>query len=515
MAAPSRRPPHLPREGVLRGRARFVRHSGNSQRQPHYATVMLPIIGRARRRARQSLVVALAVPALAGAQAAPTIKPLQYTRVVLPNGLVAVFNEDHSSPIVGVGVAYHVGAKDEKNGATGLAHLCEHMMFMGSKNVKPGEFMSTMRAGGGVSRHWGETSEDRTFYYETVPSTQLEMALWLESDRMMTPFGSADSTQIDAARAAIKNERQEADNIPFSSDNAVTIGVLYGSEHPYRGGLGPMDDLMHASFSDMSAFCKPYYVPNNAVIALSGDFQTTQARALVERYFGGIKRGAAPTHPEMKPAMTAERRVALEDPRGRGPTLRIAWIGVGFADADKGALRALASVLTGGRNSGLMKALVYDQKLATFVVAAHIDVEKGGVFQIEVVPRGTTTLGAIEDVVDSVVRVARETKPADAQLIRFKRADADTAVMTLQARQARVDTLAQGQGWAGDPIAYAKQQSAATRLTPDDVQRVAAKYLTANRVVLSMVPAGKLQLVSKPDRPYENAAQIMSAEVKR
>jgi zinc protease len=372
-----------------------------------------------------------------------------------------------------------------------------------------------MRAGGGISQRWGETSEDRTFYYETVPSTQLEMALWLESDRMAAPFVKADSSLFSTARGAIKNERQERENIPFSSSNPLTIGLLYGDEHPYRGGLGPMDDLNRATLSDMRAFCAPYYVPNNAVVALSGDFDTAKARAMVTRYFGGIKRGAAVAHPVMRPAITGERRVVLEDPNGRAPTLRIAWAGVGFDDPDKGALRALASVLTGGRTSGLTKALSFDRQLAAAVIVAHIDNEKGGVFQIDVAPRGNATLGAIEDVIDSVVRVARETPPTEAQLNRFKRADADTAVMTLQARFARADTLLQGQSWAGDPVAYAKQQNAVLKLTPADVQRAAAKYLTPNRVVLSMVPTGKLDLVSKPDHPYENAMKIMPAEVKR
>ena len=460
-------------------------------------------------------VVALAAPAIVGAQA-PAVKPLQYTRLVLPNGLVAVFNEDHSSPIVGIGVAYRFGAKDEKEGATGLAHLCEHMMFEGSSNVAPGDFMAKIKAGGGDSQSWGETSEDRTFYYETVPRTQLETALWLEADRMRAPFKATDSTRLDAVRSVIKNERQlRVENAPFGSANAITLGILYGTEHPYRGGLGPMDDLNHATFAEMRRFCSPYYVPNNVVVSLSGDFQTASARAMIQRYFGGIKRGGPVTHPVMRPAMTSERRVALEDPRGRGATLRIAWSGVGFNDPDKGALRALASALTGSRTSGLTKALMYDRQLAVFVVAAHIDNENGGVFQIEVVPRGATPLGTIEDVVDSVVRVARETPPTDAQLTRFKRADADTAVVTLQARQARADTLSQGQSWAGDPIAYTKQQSAVLRLTPAAVQAIAARYLTPNRVVLSMVPAGKLDLVSKPDRQYENASKIMPTEVKR
>jgi zinc protease len=465
-------------------------------------------------RSPLSIAVALAAPAMLAAQAAPAVKPLQYTKLVLPNGLVALFNEDHSSPIVGIGISYHLGSKDEHDGRTGLAHLCEHMMFEGSANVAPGDFIEKVKSAGGDSRRWGETSEDRTFYYETVPSTQLETTLWLESDRMFAPLTYADSTRLPAAVAAIKNERQDQENIPFSASNPLTIGLLYGDVHPYRNPLGPMDDINRASFSDLRTFCAPYYAPNNAVLALSGDFDTAKARAMVQRYFGGIKRGAAVTHPVMRPAMTAERRVVLEDSRGRGATLRIAWAGVGFADPDKGALRALASSLMGSRTSGLTKALVSDKPLATFVVAVHVDNEAGGVFEIQVFPRGNTPLGAIEDVVDSVVRAARETPPTDAQLNRFKRADADTAVMTLQARQARVDTLTQGQSWAGDPIVYAKQQAAVLKLTPADVQRAAVKYLTPKRVVMSMVPAGKLDLISKPNRPYDKAASIMPAEVR-
>ena len=459
---------------------------------------------------------ALFAPMIAGAQKAPSVKPLQVTRVVLPNGLVALFNEDHSSPIVAVGVWYHVGAKDERSGETGLAHLCEHMMFEGSPNVAPGEFQSTIKVGGGNSAAWGETSEDRTFYYETVPSTMLETTLWMESDRMMTPFTSMDTSRLAAARGAIRNERlQRIENRPFGSAESFAAYVLYGPDHPYRSPLAPMTDVNTASFSDMRRFCAPYYVPNNAVVALSGDFELKSAQAMLEKYFGSIKRGAAVTHPVMRPAVTGERRVVLEDPRGRNPELRIVWPGVGFGDPDKGTLRALASVLTGNRRSGLVKALVYDRKLVSYVLAAHFDNENGGFFQIAAIPQGTTPLGAIEDVIDSVVKATIAAEPSEAQLRRFKNADADTAITTLQARAARVDTLAQGQSWAGDPIAYAKQVDATANLTPAEVQRIATKYLTSSRLVLSMVPAGKLDLISKPERPHDNAATIMPAEVKR
>src|SRR5262249_17882031 len=158
-----------------------------------------------------------------------------------------------------------------------------------------------------------------------------ETALWLESERMFAPFTQMDSARFVAARGAVKNERQQQENNPFSSANPVTIGLLYGDVHPYRNPLGPMDDINHASFSERRTFFEAYYVPNNGVIALSGDFDMAKARAMVQRYFGGIKRGSNVTHPVMQPVMTAERRVALEDPRGRGATLRLAWAGVGFA----------------------------------------------------------------------------------------------------------------------------------------------------------------------------------------
>lgn len=455
---------------------------------------------------RLSLAFLIAVSPLSAQRS--FVRPIAFTRVELPNGLVALLNEDHSAPIVGVGVWYRVGAKDEPSGRTGLAHLCEHMMFEGSPNVPPGQFQATILGGGGVSSRWAETSEDRTFYSETVPSSLLETVLWLESDRMAAPFLRADTTRLAAALGAIRNERQaNRENIPFGTSQEVTLTALYGGEHPYRDPLGATADLDRASFADMRDFCAPYYVPNNAIVALSGDFETANVRALIERYFGTIQRGTTPPHPPIRATpMTEERRIVMEDTRARDARLRIAWAGAPFAADDKLALNALASALQGDRSSGLVRALSYDRTLATFVNAAHFDLEQGGVFQIEVVPSGGASLSAIEDVIDSVVQSARSTPPSERQLERFKNANRVTAIVGLQGRVFRADTLAQGESWAGDPVAYAKQVDRASRLTPADVQRAAAKYLTPGRVVLSMVPAGKLELISKPDRKYETVA---------
>ncbi|HEY9228156.1 MAG TPA: pitrilysin family protein [Gemmatimonadaceae bacterium] len=457
------------------------------------------------------IVLALSIGEV-DAQAPATVRPLSYTKATLPNGLVALFNEDHSSPVVGVVVWYHIGAKDEARGQTGMAHLCEHMLFEGSPNVPAGQYLGIMRAAGATSARAAETSEDRTLFYQTLPSNQLETWLWLESDRMAAPFAAMDSTRLDVVRGSIRNERlANRENIPFGLADGYVIGALYGGEHPYRDPLGPMDDIERATFSQMRAFCEPYYVPNNAVIAISGDFETAKVRAMVERYFGSIKRGPNPTHPAVRAtAMTEPRRLVIEDARARAPMLRFAWSGAGFAHTDRPALNALASVLQGDRTSGLTKTLVFDRRLATAVNVNHFDLEQGGVLQIDITPAPNTPLGAIEDVVDSLVQAVRDATPSEGQLRRFKNANAVRAVSTLQARAVRADTLAQGFKWGGgDPVVYAKQVNAANALTPADVHRVATKYLTPGRVVMSMVPRGKLDLVSKPERKYENVQSIV------
>jgi zinc protease len=437
-----------------------------------------------------------------------TVRPLSYTRVVLPNGLVALFNEDHSSPAIGTFVSYGVGARDEPETKLGYAHLCEHLMFQGSANVPAGQYMGILRGVGGSSARWAETTEDRTTYYSTIPSNQLETWMWLESDRMNLPFRSTDSSGFTREKGVIKSERQQSrENIQFGFANTVTLAGLYGSA--LRDPLQSNADIERATFSDVRAFCEPFYVPANAVIAISGDFDTAKARALFEKYFAPIKRGPLPARVVAKPLpLTEDRRLVLEDARARAPRLRIAWAGVGFAHPDRQALLALAEALRGDRSSGLTKALTFDRPLATAVVAAHIDMQDGGVFEIEVYPRDSTSMSLIEDVVDSVVRAFKTAPPNERALMRFKRSNALIAISSLQARTLRADTLVQGEQWAKNPVAYAEQVNRANALTQADLLRVAEKYIKPGRVVLSMVPAGKLNLVSKPDRKFDNASVV-------
>ena len=234
------------------------------------------------------------------------MRPLEYTRSVLANGLVVLLNEDHSSPLVAVDVWYHIGAKDELPGRTGLAHLCEHLMGEGSPNLSTQQrvFIQSL---GGTSSRWANTTEDITHYYYTLPRHQLEPALWLEADRMAAPLSRADAAHLGAVRDVIKQERvQGKENPVFGVADELTRAALFPGDHPYRiDPLGPTTDLDAASADDAKRFCAPYYVPNNAVISLSGDLSASNARMLIEKYFGGIPRGPAPPR---RPNLTERTR---------------------------------------------------------------------------------------------------------------------------------------------------------------------------------------------------------------
>jgi zinc protease len=440
-----------------------------------------------------------------GARAeAQSIRPLSYSRSVLSNGLVLLMNEDHTTPVVAVGVWYHVGAKNEQQGHTGLAHLCEHLMGEGSPN-QPLPAKVFMLSIGGTSPHWAQTSEDVTDYYATVPSNELETMLWMESDRMAAPLTRADPAHVASVREVIRQERLESRDGNLDQ-LARSVTLPWVADAPYQiDPLGPMADLNAATADDAKAFCTPYYVPNNAILSLSGDLSPARTKALVEKYFGGIPRGQEPHQPTVLAADTSTlHRTVLEDPRLRNPVVQRAWPGASFANPDRPALLALASILMRDRVGRLTKALVYDRALATRVIAFNGDFELGGVFQINVYTRPNASLTMIEQVVDSVLADVRDHGVTAAEIEPFARANAIEAVTTLQSRLSRADTLANGEAFAHDPVAYAKQVNQAFALTPADVQRVARKYLGAYGMMMSIIPAGKLDVIAKPELPYTN-----------
>jgi zinc protease len=436
-------------------------------------------------------------------------------RVVLRNGLAVLLSRDTTAPVVTVTVWYHVGSKNEVPGRTGFAHLFEHVMFQGSAHAAKGEHIKVIEDAGGNMN--GSTTNDRTNYFETVPANYLSTVLWLESDRMGSLLSALTQEKLDNQRDVVKNERRyRVDNQPYGRAGEVIDAALFPPDNPYSWPvIGSMADLSAASLDDVKQFFRTYYAPNNAVLSISGDIDLPQARMLVERYFGSIPRGPDIHRPAATPATLAgEKRLVLEDAKATLPRLVIVWPTVGVHSADLAPLDALAALLTQDRTSRLTKLLVYDLQLATSVTASDQNMEDAGTFRITINPRPGASLTRLEQLVDSVVGGLASTPPSSAEAERTKSYAVVGTITGLEPTTAKAETLAEGQTYFGDPLHYRTELREAEAITPVEVARVARQYLTAGRVVLSMVPAGKLDLVSKPDEPYTNATSAPEGAVK-
>lgn len=443
----------------------------------------------------------------------PAAAPIAARRFTLPNGLRVVFNEDHSVPIVAVDVWYHLGSADENPQQGGFAHACEHTFATGTSKVAGSAttfFRSEGVYSGTATNSWATTTSDYTQFYETAPRPQLDTVLWYEADRMRSPFARADSAAYRGVLEVVREERaQRVDNRIYGETIDLVRFASYPSGNPYRGAIiPPLRALDSAGENDVLRFCRPYYVPNNAVLALSGDITSGAARRIAARYFGDIPHGNPPRRASAaRPPLSREQRLVITDPRARVSSIQFAWPAVGWSHRDKMPLYALATLLS-GRKYGfqqfgrLSRFLMEQRQLATSVGAEMDDSEGAGDFVIDISPRPGVTLTAIEFAVDSVLATMRDSLVDQSELDAFNRLNAVRAITSLQARSARTDTLAQSELWAHDPNAYAKQIASAGNLTPQDVRRVAREYLTSNRVVTSLVPAGKLDEVSRPELPY-------------
>ena len=430
---------------------------------------------------------------------------IPHTKFALPNGLTVLLHEDHSAPVATVSVHYKVGSKHEKPGRTGFAHLFEHIMFEGSQNVPEGAFDKYLESAGANNN--GTTDNDRTLYYESMPSNALETALWLESDRLGFLLPTLDQKKLDGQRDIVKNERRlRVDNQPFGSRSEVVSAAIYPTGHPYSWSvIGSMQDLQAATLDDVKEFFRTYYTPNNTVLVVAGDIDPARVRQQVTRYFGEIPRGPALTRPKIAPVtLPAEKRLVLEDSKARLPQIAFTWPTVGIRSADDAALTALGRVLTQDRTSRLTKLLVYDRQLATNVGAFQGSNEDVGEFQISVTPRPGASLTEIERLVDSVMTGVVAAPPTAAEVERYKNFFAVSTITGLQSVFGKATTLGESELYFGDPEHFRKDLEDALAVTAADVHRVAKQYLTKGRVVLSMVPAGQTNLAAKPDLPFVN-----------
>jgi zinc protease len=458
---------------------------------------------------------AVPAPAQTAAPGSPDAVPIPTIaaeRFVLPNGLTVMISPDHSAPIVAVTVWYHVGSKNEVPGRTGFAHLFEHVMFQGSEHASKGEHIKIVEDAGGSMN--GSTNNDRTNYFETVPVNYLETVLWLESDRMGYLLSALTQEKLDNQRDVVKNERRfRVDNQPFGRSGEVQSAALFPSTNPYSWPvIGSMSDLSAASLDDVKQFFRTYYAPDNAVLSVCGDVDVARTKALVERYFAPIPRGPGITRPTVAPALlSTESRLVLEDPKATLPRLTVAWGTVGVHSPDRAALEALAALLTQDRTSLLTKLLVYDRELATNVSATAQSFEDEGTFRITVSPRPGVSLTTVEQLVDSVVASVAAAPPSAEEVQRTKSYALVGTTTGLEPVLSRAETLARGQTYFGDPLHYKAELQDAGAITPADIQRVAKQYLVPGRIVLSMVPAGKLNLVSKPSKSFTNTTTAPEA----
>ncbi len=421
-----------------------------------------------------------------------------YTQFTLPNGLNVILHEDHTTPTVSVNVWYHVGSAREKQGRTGFAHLFEHIMFEGSGHVAEGAFDQWLEAAGGNNN--GSTANDRTDYWEDVPSNALELALFLESDRMGFLLNAMSPGKVDGQRDVVKNERRQSyENQPYGMSSIVLGENLYPADHPYHWPtIGYMDDLTAASYDDVVDFFKTYYGPNNASLAIAGDLDPVKTRALVEKWFSDVTAGK-PVTPVIPPTavLTQEKRVVLED-RVQLPRIYMAWLTPGILKPGDAELDVLSNVLAGGKNSRLYKRLVYDLQIAQDVSAIQSSNELGSEFLIVATARPGHTLTELEQVIqEELDRLKREAPTAR---------EVGRAVNQFEARfidqleqigsfGGKADQLNQYYTYTGNPDYFNEDLARYKALGPSDITAVASRFLRDDaRVVLSVVPTGKTDL---------------------
>ncbi|MEP7001832.1 MAG: pitrilysin family protein [bacterium] len=444
-----------------------------------------------------ALVALTATPVFAQSRGSSVNIPFE--RMTLPNGLEVILAPDRSVPQVAVNVYYHVGSKNEVPGRTGFAHMFEHVMFTGSGHVPYGMHDRLTNGVGGSNN--GTTDNDRTNYYEIVPSNYLETALWLEADRMGFLLDSLDETKFKAQRDVVQNERrQNVDNLPYGRAYELLDFGLYPEGHPYGWPVvGYMTDLQKATVEDVKTFFRLYYAPSNATIAIAGDFDAAATRALVTKYFGDIKTGAKISRPAFTvPVLSAEKRLTFED-RVQIPQLNVTWPSVGDDREDAIPLRFLAQVLAGSRTARLTKALIYDKQSAASVRAFNNNNENAGNFVLQITPRPGNTLTQIEASMDSVIDRLKTEGPTADQMSKTSAGIEYAFVSQLESNRFKSDILNSGLVFHHDAGYYKKEYERLTSVTAADVKRVANRYLGAGRVVVSIVPLGKPELAAKPD----------------
>jgi predicted Zn-dependent peptidase len=431
-------------------------------------------------------LVAVGVVAALGLAAAP-VRKIQFTDTKLKNGLRVIISEDHSAPVFSIVVNYNVGSRDERKGRTGFAHLFEHMMFKGSEHVGPGEHPYLMFMYGGSMN--GTTSKDRTMYYEILPSNQLDMALFLEADRMRSLAITKEN--LDNQRHAVQEERRlGVDTQPYGRTFDAIDELAYDSFAYEHSVIGSMADLDAATVEDVAAFFKTYYAPNNAVIGIVGDVDTKTAIEKLRKYFEGIPSQPPPPKVDMtEPPQTAERRTTLEDPLARLPRLDMVYKIPPSDAADMDPLSVLATILSSGRSSRLYESVVRQKQLSSSAGAFAGQARGPGLFRFSATALLGRTLADLETAMDEEIEKVKTAPISAWEMDKARNAARNSLVGSLGSTLSRAILLSEDAMFFDDPGRINTRADRIAKVTTGDVQRVAKQYLVkTNRTVVHTVP---------------------------
>lgn len=411
---------------------------------------------------------------------------IDYVEYDLPNGLHVILHEDHSTPIVAVSVMYHVGSKNEDPQRTGFAHFFEHLMFEGSENIPRGEFSNYVEKAGGALN--ANTSQDRTFYYDLLPSNQLELGLWLESERLM--HAKVDSTGIATQREVVKEEkRQRMDNQPYGSFQAEIMSHAY-TVHPYRWTpIGSMEHLDAASEEDYVNFYKTFYVPNNACLSIAGDIDIKSTKKLIKKYFGGIPKGAEIVRPTIvEPEKTAQVRDTVYD-NIQLPAVMMAFHSPAMGTEDAYAMDIVSKILSEGSSSRLNTRIVETDQQAVYVGAFPFSLEDPGIFIALSIVNADVEPDAVETSIMEEISKLQTELISDKEFEKLQNQIEKDVVNSFSSQAGIAENLAQYYMYYGDTELINTEITKYKAVTKEDIQKAAQKYLTEkNSVVLYYLP---------------------------
>ncbi len=422
---------------------------------------------------------------------------IRFDQYKLANGLTVILHEDHSAPVAAVAVMYHVGSKNEKLKRTGFAHLFEHMMFQGSQHVADDEhFKLLQEVGANVN---GNTTEDRTNYFEVVPSNYVELALYLESDRMGFLLPAMTQEKLDNQRDVVKNERRQSyDNQPYGTSSEKIAKALFPEGHPYSWPtIGSMNDLSAASLEDVMGFFRIYYAPNNACLVVGGDFDSKQVKEWIDKYFGPLQRGTGIERPPQQPVALSEEKRSMFEDKVQLPRLYVSWPSAPMNTREDAVLDVLTDILSSGKNSRLYKSLVYEKQIAQSVSAYQNGMEIAGQTGIIVTAKPGKTLTEMETALDEQIAKLLKEGVTQKEIQTFMNNKESQLINRRATVLGKTTALATYFTLTGDANNINTEFERFKDITPQEVLTIARKVLTDKKVVLSIVPQGKPDLAAE------------------